>query len=53
MTPHVPFFSIITPTHLRAELLRRALTSIRAQTFQDFEIIVVADAMDAATGAVA
>jgi len=53
MKPRVPFFSIITPTHLRASLLRRALLSLRAQTLQDFEIIVVADAMDAETGAVA
>ena len=52
MTTSLPFFSVITSTHLRAELLRRALLSLRAQTFQDFEMIVVADAMDAGTGAV-
>jgi glycosyltransferase involved in cell wall biosynthesis len=52
MKSRVPFFSVITPTHLRAPLLRRALESLRAQTFQDFEIIVAADAMDAETGAV-
>jgi len=50
--PRVPFFSVITSTHLRAPLLRRALQSLRAQTFQDFEIIVAADAMDAETGIV-
>ena len=52
MNKNLPFFSIITATHLRAPLLRRALQSLRAQTFQDFEIIVIADAMDADTGAV-
>ena len=52
MKSRVPFFSVITSTHLRAPLLRRALQSLRAQTFQDFEIIVAADAMDAETGAV-
>jgi glycosyltransferase involved in cell wall biosynthesis len=49
----MPFFSVITSTHLRAGLLRRALQSLRAQSFQDFDIIVVADAMDADTGTVA
>ena len=33
-------------THLRPKLLRRALASLQAQTFQDFETIVVADAWD-------
>lgn len=50
MNSAVPFFSIISSTHLRADLLRRALHSVRAQTFQDVEIIVVADVMDADTG---
>ncbi len=48
-----PFFSFIVPTHLRGHLLRRSLGSIRAQTFSDFEIIVVADALDADTALVA
>ncbi|MEO8154475.1 MAG: glycosyltransferase family A protein [Rhizobacter sp.] len=48
----IPFFSVITATHLRAPLLERALTSLRQQTFQDFEIIVVADALDAGTATV-
>jgi glycosyltransferase involved in cell wall biosynthesis len=47
-----PFFSIITTTHLRAPLLARALRSLRAQTFQDFEVIVVADALDGDTATV-
>ena len=46
-----PFFSIIMPTHQRPLLLHRALQSVRMQTFQSFELIVVADALDAATAA--
>lgn len=38
-----PFFSVIVPVYNRAEALRRALDSVRAQTCQDFEIIVVDD----------
>jgi len=48
-----PFFSIIVATHLRPALLERALQSLRAQTFTDFEIVVVADALDDGTAAVA
>ncbi len=47
-----PFFSVITATHLRPVLLARALESLSAQTFQDFETIVVADALDAGTATV-
>lgn len=38
-----PRFSIIIPTHGRPELLRQALNSVLAQTFSDFEVIVVDD----------
>ncbi len=38
-----PFFSVIVPVFNRASQLRAALDSVRAQTFQDFEIIVVDD----------
>lgn len=38
-----PFFSIIIPTYNRAELLKRALESVTAQTFADFEVIVCDD----------
>lgn len=48
-----PQFSIIVSTHLRAGLLRRSLGSLLAQSVQDFEIIVVADALDAGTAQVA
>lgn len=48
-----PFFSVILPTHLRPALLRRALESVRAQTLQDSELIVIDDAGDAQTAQVA
>lgn len=38
-----PRFSILVPTHNQAGLLVLALRSILAQTFQDFEILLVAD----------
>lgn len=38
-----PFFSIIIPVFNRAAVLRQALESVRAQSFQDFEIVVVDD----------
>ena len=53
MPSSTPFFSIIVATHLRSTLLERALQSLRAQTFADFEVVVVADALDAGTAAVA
>ena len=37
------FFSVIVPTYNRRELLLGALASVRAQTFTDYEIIVVDD----------
>lgn len=39
----VPAVSVIIPTHNRAEMLRRAIASVLAQTFTDTEIIVVSD----------
>lgn len=39
-----PVFSIITPTNNRPALLRRAILSIRNQTFKDYEHIIVDDA---------
>jgi glycosyltransferase involved in cell wall biosynthesis len=38
-----PFFSIVIPAYNRAELLKETIASVRAQTFNDWEIIVVDD----------
>lgn len=38
-----PFFTVVIPIYNRAAELRTAIESVRAQTFQDFEIIVVDD----------
>lgn len=40
----VPKVSVIVPTYNRPDRLRTALESLAAQTFQDFEVIVVNDA---------
>ncbi|WP_180357615.1 glycosyltransferase family 2 protein [Streptomyces sp. NP160] len=39
-----PVVSVVMPTYNRPELLRRALASLAAQTFEDFEVVVVNDA---------
>ncbi len=39
----MPFFSIIISTYNRADKLRRALESIKAQEYRDFEVIVCDD----------
>ena len=41
-----PMFSIIVPEHNSAEFMRRGLDSIKAQTFQDYELIIVCDKCD-------
>lgn len=38
-----PEVSVIIPTHNRAKMIRRAIRSVLAQTWQDFELIVVSD----------
>jgi len=49
----MPTFSILIPTHRRAQRLRRCLESLQAQTFTDYQIIVVSDIGDAESAAVA
>ncbi len=38
-----PFISVIIPTYNRVELLKETVSSVRNQTFRDFELIVVND----------
>ena len=38
-----PLVSVIIPTYNRAGLVQQALASVKAQTFRDFEIVVVDD----------
>ncbi len=38
-----PLVSVVIPTCNREEMLKRALASVQAQTFSDFEVIVVDD----------
>lgn len=47
-----PFFSIVMATHHRPATLARAIASLRAQTCADFEILLVADALDAESATV-
>lgn len=44
-----PFFTVFIPTYNRAELLPRALESIRDQTFRDFDVVIVDDGSSDAT----
>lgn len=39
----MPLISVVIPTHNRPELLAEAIASVRAQTFTDYEIIVVSN----------
>lgn len=48
-----PLFSIVVTTHHRAAILERALRSLLAQSFGDFEIVLVADEGSAPTKEVA
>lgn len=50
---HEPLVSIILPTYRRPELLTRAISSVLAQTYPHWEILVVDDNDDASAGRVA
>jgi glycosyltransferase involved in cell wall biosynthesis len=39
----MPLVSVVVPTHNRPEMLVEALASVRAQTFTDYEVIVVSN----------
>jgi glycosyltransferase involved in cell wall biosynthesis len=43
----MPLVSVVVPTHNRPEMLAETLASIRAQTFTDYEIIVVSNGENA------
>lgn len=38
-----PFFSVVVPTYNRSRIVRRCVDSCLAQTFEDFELVVVDD----------
>ncbi len=39
----VPFFTVLTPTHNRADVISRAFESLQSQTFRAFEWLVIDD----------
>ena len=47
-----PHFSVVIPTYNREQLLPRTIDSVLAQTFTDYEIIVVDDGSTDGTRAV-
>jgi GT2 family glycosyltransferase len=42
-TNNAPVFSVILPTRDREAMLRKAVASVRSQSFQDFELIIIDD----------
>jgi len=45
-TRETPVVSVVIPTYNRAEIIGRAIRSVQAQTFEDWELIVVDDASE-------
>ena len=43
MSKDTPFFSIVICTHNRSKMLPRAVDSVLAQTFQDWELLIIDD----------
>jgi len=39
----MPFFSIVIPTYNRASFIQQAISAIRSQKFEDFEILIIDD----------
>ncbi|MCS4309440.1 glycosyltransferase involved in cell wall biosynthesis [Rheinheimera pacifica] len=50
LTEQEPLFSIVIPVYNRVEPLHRALTSVLAQDYQSFEVVVVDDGSAPETG---
>ncbi|MDI1243721.1 MAG: glycosyltransferase family A protein [bacterium] len=38
-----PFFSVVIPTYNRAAFIKKTVTSVLEQTFQDFEVLIIDD----------
>ncbi len=53
MTPAPPLISVITPAYKALATLEKAVESVRQQSFQDWELLIVNDASPDATGALA
>lgn len=49
----MPKFSIIIPAHNSAKFIKKALDSVKIQTFKDYELIVVCDACTDKTAEIA
>ena len=47
-----PVFSIITPTFRRPLLLKRNILSVKNQTFENYEHIIIDDANDSETASI-
>lgn len=48
-----PFFSVIVPEHNSAAFMRKGLESIKAQTFTDYELLIICDACEDNTAEIA